>query len=74
VVIPVDKQLHFFSGGMLAGMLMPLGFDVAWIVCLIAAIGKEVIDGMGYGKQELADALATMVGATVVVIFTLILR
>jgi len=71
-VIPLDKQLHFFSGGMLAGMLMPFGFEWAWFGCLVAAVGKEIYDGMGYGNQELADALATLAGGSIVVIWTVI--
>ena len=72
--IPLDKQLHFFSGGMLAGMLMPFGFEWAWTGTAIAAVGKEIIDGMGYGNKEVADALATITGGSVVVITTLILN
>ena len=73
--IPVDKQLHFFSGGMLAGLLMPLGFEVAWAGVVLAGIGKEVYDKVsGKGTPEWKDAFATIVGGSVVVVTTVILR
>jgi len=51
---------------------MPFGFEWAWFGCLVAAVGKEIYDGMGYGNQELADALATLAGGSIVVIWTVI--
>ena len=72
-MIPVDKQLHFFSGGMLAGLLMPFGFEVAWAGVVIAAIGKELYDRVsGKGTPELADTLATIVGGSIVIIWSII--
>jgi len=58
---------------MLAGMLMPLGFEVAWIVCLMAGVGKELYDLLsGKGTPEVGDALATIAGGSLVVIITII--
>ena len=68
-MIPLDKQLHIFSGGFLAALLLPFGFEVAWAGVVIAALGKEVYDRVsGRGTPELADSFATIVGGSVVVI------
>ena len=67
--IPTDKALHFFSGGMLAGLLMPFGFEWAWFAVVIAGVGKEIYDKVsGKGNPEIADAFATIVGGSVVTI------
>jgi len=59
---------------MLAGMLMPFGFEVAWAGVVIAGIGKEVYDLVSRkGMPEIADAFATIVGGSVVVISHVIL-
>ena len=71
--IPTDKALHFFSGGMLAGLLMPFGFEVAWAVVFTAGVGKEVYDKVsGKGTPEFKDAFATIVGGSIVVIANVI--
>ena len=68
-MIPLDKQLHIFSGGFLAALLMPFGFEVAWLAVAAAGVGKEVWDKVsGKGTPEIADAFATIVGGSVVVI------
>ena len=73
-VLAADKALHFFSGGMLAGMLMPFGFEWAWAGVVVAGIGKEVYDLVSRkGMPEIADAFATIVGGSVVVISHVIL-
>jgi len=73
MVIPTDKALHFFSGGMLAGMLMPFGFEVAWLVVAAVGVGKEVYDKVsGKGTPEWKDAFATIVGGSIVVIANVI--
>ena len=75
IPLPLDKALHFYSGGMLAGMLMPLGFEVAWTGVAIAGVGKELYDLLsGKGTPEWKDAFATIVGGSVVVISTVILK
>jgi len=74
-MLPLDKQLHFFSGGMLAGMLMPFGFEVAWTGVAIAGVGKELYDLLsGKGTPEWKDAFATIVGGSVIVICNLIFK
>ena len=73
--IPTDKQLHFFSGGFLAALLMPFGFEVAWLVVAAAGVGKEVYDKVsGKGTPEWKDAFATIVGGSVIVICNLIFK
>ena len=74
-MLPLDKQLHIYSGGMLAGMLMPFGFEWALLGVVVAGVGKEVYDLVsGKGTPEIADAFATIVGGSVVVISTVILK
>ena len=66
-MIPIDKQLHFFSGGFLAALLYPFGMWVAFIGVAIAAIGKELWDATGRGTPDKWDAFATIVGGSVVI-------
>ena len=69
VNIAPDKVAHFYSGGFLAALLMPFGFEWAWLGVVIAGVGKEVYDLVSRkGKPEIADAFATIVGGSVVVI------
>ena len=68
-MIPVDKQLHIYSGGMLAGLLIPFSVQTAFFGVLFAGIGKELYDLVSKkGTPEIADAFATMVGGSIVVI------
>ena len=74
-MIPLDKQLHFYSGGMLAGLLMPLSVQLAVFGVIFAAIGKELYDLLSKrGTPEIMDAVATILGGAVVVISTVILN
>jgi len=74
-MLPLDKQLHFFSGGMLAGLLMPFGFEVAWLGVVAAGVGKEVYDKVsGRGTPEIMDAVATILGGSVIVIWAVIFK
>ena len=73
-MIPLDKVAHFYSGGFLAALLMPFGFEWAWAGVVVAGIGKEVYDLVSRkGMPEIADAFATIVGGSVVVISHVIL-
>ncbi|MFZ3141139.1 hypothetical protein [Polaromonas sp.] len=60
--IPLDKQLHFFSGMALAGLVSPFGLLMAALAVLVAAVGKEVRDSLGYGTLDAWDAGATIFG------------
>jgi len=74
-VLAADKALHLYSGGMLAGMLMPFGFEWAWLGVVIAGVGKEIYDKVsGKGTPEWKDAFATIVGGSVIVICNLIFK
>jgi len=75
MVIPTDKALHFYSGGMLAGLLMPLSVQLAVFGVIFAAIGKELYDLLSKrGTPEWKDAFATIVGGSVIVICNLIFK
>jgi len=67
-MLPLDKQLHFFSGGFLAALLMPFGIPTAWLGVAAAAVLKELWDSTGRGTPDWKDAFATIVGGSVVVI------
>jgi len=55
---------------MLTGMLMPLGFELAFLICVGVAIGKEVWDKIsGKGAPEIKDAFATIVGGSVTIVW-----
>jgi len=74
-MLPLDKQLHIYSGGMLAGMLMPFGFEWALLGVVVAGVGKELYDLLSKrGTPEIMDAVATILGGAVVVISTVILK
>jgi len=74
-VIPLDKQLHFYSGGMLAGLLMPLSVQLAVFGVIFAAIGKELYDLLSKrGTPEIMDAVATILGGSVIVIWAVIFK
>jgi hypothetical protein len=62
----VDKQLHFFSGGMLGGLLYPLGLPLGLLILIVVAVSKEVRDSLGYGTPEVLDAIATIAGGALV--------
>ena len=75
MVIPTDKALHFYSGGMLAGLLMPLSVQLAVFGVIFAAIGKELYDLLSKrGTPEIMDAFATIVGGSVIVIWAVIFK
>ena len=65
--IPLDKQLHIFSGGFLAALLMPFGMPTAWVGVAAAAVLKELWDSTGRGTPDKWDAFATIVGGSVVI-------
>lgn len=60
--IPIDKQLHFFSGMALAGLASPFGLLTAIVIVLVIAVAKELRDSLGYGTPDAWDAGATICG------------
>jgi len=65
--LAVDKQLHFLAGAAIASTvtlystpMIGLGF------CCGLAVGKELYDATGRGTPDVWDALATILGGTVV--------
>jgi len=75
MMLPLDKLLHFFSGGFLAALLLPFGFEWAWLGVVVAGVGKEVYDKVsGRGTPEWKDAFATIVGGSVIVIWDVIFK
>lgn len=63
-----DKLLHFAAGAIIAAPITWIGYPInAVIVAGLAGITKEYIDrATGNGTPELADFIATVMGAAVV--------
>jgi len=62
-----DKLLHFAAGATIAAPITWAGYPVnAVIIAGLAAMAKEAWDRSGNGTPELADFIATVIGAAVV--------
>lgn len=62
-IIPLDKANHFITGAILGGVLsLVLPFWLTIGVVTVAAIAKELYDWNGYGKPEVMDAVASILG------------
>jgi len=64
-MIPIDKQGHFFAGGMLAAMAIPFGLTAAIFVPLVAGMGKEIADPYLKGQRDWMDFVYTAAGMVV---------
>jgi hypothetical protein len=63
-VIPADKANHFVYGAALAGLGALHSVLAGAALCALFAIGKEVYDRVTKrGNPEIADAVATLLGA-----------
>jgi len=58
----IVKLAHFLAGALLSAYLMPEGPAVAFGVVVMAAILKEVHDGVMHRKVDLLDAAAAIAG------------
>jgi len=62
-----DKLLHLAAGAIIAAPIAWAGYPVnAVIIAGLAAMAKEAWDRSGNGTPELADFIATVIGAAVV--------
>ena len=60
----LDKQAHFFAGGLIAAPFAWVGYPVHGVLLAgFVGIAKEEWDRLGNGTPELADFVATLVGA-----------
>lgn len=68
-MIALDKQAHFWAGAAIASAVaLYLGSPVVGLVAgAVAGLLKEFVDSKGYGTPDLKDALATLLGACVVI-------
>ena len=66
-----DKQKHIAAGAITSSVVYTLTKDrlSACVAALGVGVFKEVYDAQGYGNVEVADALATGVGCSVVFTF-----
>ena len=65
--IPVDKQLHFAGGVIIALALCSFSYEIAMAVVVIAGVGKELMDMRDPENHtaEFMDAAATILGGIV---------
>ena len=59
-----DKFLHVAVGAGIAGSAAWIGYPMTGVIlAAVAAVAKEAWDRRGNGTPELADFIATMIGA-----------
>ena len=59
-----DKFLHLAAGAVIAGSAAWMGYPMTGVIlAAVAAIAKEAWDWRGNGTPELADFIATLIGA-----------
>ena len=59
-----DKFLHIAAGAVIAGSAAWVGYPMTGVIlAAVAAIAKEAWDRRDNGTPELADFIATLVGA-----------
>lgn len=59
-----DKFLHVAAGAVIAGSAAWLGYPITGVIlAAVAAVAKEAWDRRGNGTPELADFIATLIGA-----------
>lgn len=68
-----DKALHFLYGFFLVSLFW---WARPWQLVLALALGpvKEIVDGLGFGTPDAADAIATDVGGLLAVFITLLIN
>ena len=60
----LDKFLHVAAGAVIAGVAAWIGYPLTGVIlAAIAAVAKEAWDLRGNGMPELADFIATLIGA-----------
>ena len=63
-----DKFLHVAAGAVIAGSAAWIGYPLTGVILAAgAAVAKEAWDRRGNGTPELADFIATLVGAVFMV-------
>jgi len=59
-----DKFLHVAAGAVIAGSAAWMGYPMTGVIlAAVAAVAKEAWDRRGNGTPELADFIATLIGA-----------
>ena len=60
----LDKFLHVAAGAGIAGVAAWIGYPLTGVIlAAVAAVAKEAWDRRGNGTPELADFIATLIGA-----------
>ena len=59
-----DKFLHVAAGAVIAGSAAWMGYPLTGVIlAAVSAVAKEAWDRRGNGTPELADFIATLIGA-----------
>ena len=63
-IVPYDKKLHIFIGFFISLTSVFIGI---WglTLAILAGIGKEVYDYFDYGKPDILDFAATLLGGVI---------
>lgn len=65
--IAPDKISHFLAGAAIAASVTLYADPVSgFIMCCLAAVGKELYDATGRGTPDKWDAIATILGSVVI--------
>jgi hypothetical protein len=70
LTIGEDKKLHFMAGILTVVIAFLLGvpiFATVLILCGVA-VGKEVVDYLGYGTPDIWDAIFTILGGVAILV------
>jgi hypothetical protein len=68
-MLPHDKANHLAYGAAIAAVMALLApLWLVLVVCVLAAVGKEIIDYSGKGTPDVWDAVATVAGSALVLI------
>lgn len=68
-MLPLDKQLHFLVGALLASLAYPFGYIASIVTVVLIAFGKEAWDATGRGTPDIWDAIVTIIGGAVILIW-----
>lgn len=77
-MIPIDKLLHFLVGWLIvSSCIILLGSTTSimvtgFILCAIAALGKEIWDSYGHGTPDKMDFVVTVLGGTMVILLNVV--
>ena len=74
MVVAPDKVSHFLAGAAITAIVTLYTGVPLWgvLACIIAGVGKELYDLTGRGTPDIMDAVATVLGAVVILPYIII--